>query len=71
MRVGRNDPCPCGSGRKYKSCHGAPSREVPAPAERTWRRLRAALDGFPTTMLRFAREVYGPDVLVRPIAPRA
>ena len=23
-RVGRNEPCPCGSGRKYKRCHGAP-----------------------------------------------
>jgi preprotein translocase subunit SecA len=23
--VGRNDPCPCGSGRKYKKCHGAGS----------------------------------------------
>jgi hypothetical protein len=22
-RVGRNEPCPCGSGRKYKRCHGA------------------------------------------------
>ena len=22
-RVGRNDPCPCGSGKKYKRCHGA------------------------------------------------
>ncbi|MBV8469849.1 MAG: UPF0149 family protein [Burkholderiaceae bacterium] len=22
-KVGRNDPCPCGSGRKYKQCHGA------------------------------------------------
>jgi preprotein translocase subunit SecA len=22
-KVGRNDPCPCGSGQKYKSCHGA------------------------------------------------
>lgn len=22
-RVGRNDPCPCGSGRKYKACHGS------------------------------------------------
>jgi preprotein translocase subunit SecA len=21
-RVGRNDPCPCGSGQKYKNCHG-------------------------------------------------
>jgi len=23
-KVGRNDPCPCGSGRKYKYCHGRP-----------------------------------------------
>jgi uncharacterized protein len=22
-KLGRNDPCPCGSGRKYKQCHGA------------------------------------------------
>jgi uncharacterized protein YecA (UPF0149 family) len=22
-KVGRNDPCPCGSGKKYKACHGA------------------------------------------------
>ena len=22
VRVGRNDPCPCGSGKKYKQCHG-------------------------------------------------
>ena len=24
--VSRNDPCPCGSGRKYKRCHGDPAR---------------------------------------------
>ena len=30
-RVGRNDPCPCGSGRKFKRCHGDP-RNTPAPA---------------------------------------
>lgn len=23
-KVGRNDPCPCGSGKKYKNCHGSP-----------------------------------------------
>ena len=23
LKVGRNDPCPCGSGKKYKKCHGA------------------------------------------------
>jgi len=23
QEIGRNDPCPCGSGKKYKNCHGA------------------------------------------------
>jgi preprotein translocase subunit SecA len=22
-KIGRNDPCPCGSGQKFKKCHGA------------------------------------------------
>ena len=22
QKVGRNDPCPCGSGKKFKNCHG-------------------------------------------------
>ncbi|MDR2887674.1 MAG: preprotein translocase subunit SecA [Bacteroidales bacterium] len=28
-KVGRNDPCPCGSGKKYKHCHGAQQSAVP------------------------------------------
>jgi uncharacterized protein len=28
LNTGRNDPCPCGSGRKYKKCHGD---SAPAP----------------------------------------
>lgn len=27
-KVGRNDPCPCGSGKKYKQCHGKPGAET-------------------------------------------
>jgi len=27
-KVGRNDPCPCGSGEKYKKCHGAPAADA-------------------------------------------
>jgi preprotein translocase subunit SecA len=43
-KVGRNDPCPCGSGKKYKKCHGAsgqpppstsPSTRPPAPLDST------------------------------------
>ena len=26
-RIGRNDPCPCGSGKKFKQCHGAVNDE--------------------------------------------
>jgi hypothetical protein len=29
--IGRNRPCPCGSGRKYKKCCGSPSTQAPAP----------------------------------------
>lgn len=28
-KIGRNDPCHCGSGRKYKHCHGRPARRSP------------------------------------------
>jgi predicted O-linked N-acetylglucosamine transferase (SPINDLY family) len=28
--VGRNDPCPCGSGKKFKRCHGGPTARSPA-----------------------------------------
>jgi uncharacterized protein len=29
----RNDPCPCGSGRKYKKCHGAAYRQAAVATE--------------------------------------
>jgi preprotein translocase subunit SecA len=32
-KVGRNDPCPCGSGKKYKKCHGVGIQETEAAAE--------------------------------------
>lgn len=33
MKVGRNAPCPCGSGKKYKRCHGAISQDGNAAAQ--------------------------------------
>ena len=33
IKPGRNDPCPCGSGRKYKHCHGTPEAAQPAAAD--------------------------------------
>ena len=49
--VGRNEPCPCGSGKRYKECHGAlrdpdgmpASRVSPGAADRQ-RRMFAALE---------------------------
>ncbi len=31
-KVGRNDPCPCGSGKKYKHCHGKVDTGAPPPS---------------------------------------
>jgi preprotein translocase subunit SecA len=30
-KVGRNDPCPCGSGKKYKHCHGRTDTQPQVP----------------------------------------
>jgi tetratricopeptide (TPR) repeat protein len=32
-RVGRNAPCPCGSGKKYKHCHGKPGKKKRGPGK--------------------------------------
>lgn len=34
LNVGRNDPCPCGSGKKYKKCHLGKKLEAPQPQKR-------------------------------------
>jgi uncharacterized protein len=33
-KVGRNDPCPCGSGKKFKHCHSGAGAELAHPARR-------------------------------------
>jgi len=62
-KPGRNEPCPCGSGKKFKHCHAKMALDPAAVADRTWQRLRRLLDGYPATMLGFVRDVYGPDAL--------
>ena len=48
MSVGRNDPCPCGSGKKYKKCCGAVIALKPAmqPAQRQCGSCTACCDGW-------------------------
>jgi hypothetical protein len=60
MKTGRNDPCPCGSGKKYKHCClAAATVPAAAPGDPTWRRLRALLEGHANEMLGFTLETYG------------
>src|SRR4051794_29167854 len=48
MKVGRNDPCPCGSGKKYKKCclakDEAAARQASAQLATTQRELARAFD---------------------------
>jgi hypothetical protein len=59
MKPERNDPCPCGSGRKYKHCclRAAPAAQTPESL--AWSRLRRLLDGHHHDRLQFVSSVYG------------
>lgn len=58
MKPGRNDPCPCGSGRKYKHCC-LPKDEAVAPDELTWRRVRRAIETLGSDLIREAAHHFG------------
>jgi SEC-C motif-containing protein len=45
MPTGRNDPCPCGSGKKYKKCHGA-TIEIAPVGVRACGECTACCDGW-------------------------
>lgn len=67
--IGRNDPCPCGSDKKYKQCHGpidaelaATQRKLKRAADTLLPKLIDALDGFstelPAALQRFWNNAY-------------
>ncbi len=58
MRVGRNDPCPCGSGLKYKNCH-LRAATGGSPEDRLWQRVHELSLRLPTDLLRFVKNRYG------------
>ena len=64
MKPGRNEPCPCGSGKKYKHCclvaGAAPASES---ADFFWRRMRVVLDGYASRMMGFIQQAYGPSAM--------
>src|SRR3990167_2233723 len=41
MKVGRNEPCPCGSGKKYKKCCYGRNNSVPPEVHLQFERLKA------------------------------
>jgi hypothetical protein len=57
-KVGRNDPCPCGSGKKHKKCHG--SVEKTESRARIRARARAARPVCMSTYRPLATHGYGP-----------
>ncbi len=65
MNIGRNDPCPCGSGRKYKKCHGAQDTSAAAPRPDVTRAnaLKTVDIDLSERLLRFARLRFGAEWL--------
>jgi len=59
-KIGRNDPCPCGSGKKHKKCHGSVAK-IEA-RERTYAKA-AASRVVPSTYQPIAAHGYGPQQL--------
>jgi hypothetical protein len=56
-KIGRNDPCPCGSGKKYKRC--CQNQSVAPPSDFLWRQLRAVDDQLTHQLLKHAKRLYG------------
>ncbi len=64
MSIGRNDSCPCGSGKKYKKCHGALDHVAVVTPEIARATALKAIDvQLNDRIMRFARMFYGPDWL--------
>ena len=59
MTIGRNERCPCGSGKKYKVCCGAAASEPESAQTLAWRRLSRAVRGYAPQLLSFIAESYG------------
>ncbi|MFQ5799454.1 MAG: YecA family protein [Bacteroidota bacterium] len=60
MTTGRNDPCPCGSGKKYKKCCGA---KVLRTSDFGYDRIRRLDAESGNLLMRFAKQHYGDDAL--------
>ena len=62
LNVGRNDPCACGSGKKYKRCCLAAPGDLMEQAARTVRRVQ---DDVEPRVVRFLHSLCGTDAMER------
>lgn len=63
-KVGRNEPCPCGSGKKYKKCCLlAETAAVETPEEFLRRRIRAVIGDLADNLLRFVSSQFKPGLM--------
>jgi hypothetical protein len=58
MKIGRNDPCPCGSGKKYKKC--CLQKETPDHRDLDYRRLSKAYNRLVDELVDRVPKVFGP-----------
>lgn len=61
MKTGRNDPCPCGSGKKYKHCCMHLDRVRSTSPQ--WRRMERVAEKLSGRLATHAERFYGPDWL--------
>lgn len=57
--IGRNEPCPCGSGKKYKRCCGDTVLDTNTLLYDRWRRVEEELG---PKVNRFVKDTYSPDI---------
>jgi hypothetical protein len=62
-KPGRNDPCPCGSGRKFKQCCGSAAATVEPQEALVWRRMRRLLQEHNPEAQDFLFNVYGAEAI--------
>ena len=57
MKIGRNDPCPCGSGKKFKKC--CMNKTVTPTETLQYRRLSKVLDKLMPRLINYGLSVFG------------
>ncbi|MBX9895403.1 MAG: SEC-C domain-containing protein [Nitrosomonas sp.] len=63
MKTGSNDPCPCGSGKKYKQCC-LQAQQPQQVEDLLWHQIRRAISGLPEKLLKFSQNHWGSDAIL-------